>query len=96
MNWNISLDTEKEGLETNHQLWLLPAHCFFYCSANSPFCNGITHGFECIVVATFYGILPFEMDEGGALFSLFRAVVANFHKRFYYPVKGVHLIVPNN
>ena len=49
---------------------------YFYRCADAAFCDGVTLRFEVVIATLFYAVFSFEVNDIGALFGLFLAVVA--------------------
>ena len=74
----------------------MKSYYYFNSSIDSSISNSIALGFQIIVAALFYGIFSLEVDNIGALFSLFPRMSAHINQGFNDPFEGVDLVVPDD
>jgi hypothetical protein len=60
---------------------------------DAPIDQGILHGFEPNAGAVFDGVTASEMDQEGALLSLFCGMTADFDQGLDHPLECVHVVI---
>src|SRR5438477_8185204 len=70
--------------------------CNFNGGANTTVSNFIAHNFQFFIFTFLYITFAFEVDKVSTLLSLLFSMSTNFNKRFNYPIKRVHIIIPHD
>ena len=68
----------------------------FNCCTNASVRDRITLWFQFIVTSLLHCILSLEVDDIGALLSLFMAMSADLHECIDHPFKRINLVIPHN